>query len=93
MAWSEMSYNRDYSRNKEIMKEDGIIVCELGTDVKFELPVAGLEIIKEKDYFDAFLFEREDEFKIVENYGLFEDFSISNCYGVEDVYNDVDNWN
>ena len=67
MAWSEMSYNRDYSRNKEI--------------------------VREKDYFDAFLFEREDEFSMVENYGLCEDFSISNCYGVEDVYNDVDNWN
>jgi len=33
-----------------LLKEDGIIVCELGTDVKFELPAAVWEIIKEKTY-------------------------------------------
>lgn len=33
-----------------LLKEDGIIVCELGKDIAFELPVAGLEILKEKEY-------------------------------------------
>lgn len=39
-----------FIEEKHLLKEDGIIVCELGVDVKFELPVAAPEIIKEKVY-------------------------------------------
>lgn len=35
---------------KHLLREGGIIVCELGADMKFELPVAAPEIIKEKVY-------------------------------------------
>lgn len=37
-------------KEKHLLREDGIIVCELGADVNFELPVAAPEIIKEKVY-------------------------------------------
>ncbi|MGN0962784.1 MAG: hypothetical protein ACI4PP_04325, partial [Clostridia bacterium] len=33
-----------------LKKKDGIIVAETGADMDFELPDAGLEIIKEKRY-------------------------------------------
>ena len=35
---------------RKLLKEDGIIVCETGTDIDLELPEAGPEIIKEKVY-------------------------------------------
>ena len=35
---------------RKLLKEDGIIVCETGTDIDLELPAPGPEILKEKVY-------------------------------------------
>lgn len=46
-----------------------------------------------EDDFNAFLFEVSDEFRLVDDFGLIEDVNVDNCYGVEDVYNNLDGWN
>ena len=46
-----------------------------------------------EDDFNAFLFEVSDEFRLVDDFGLIEDVNVDNCYGVEDVYNNLDEWN
>ncbi len=46
-----------------------------------------------EDNFNAFLFEVDDEFRLVDSFGLIEDVNVDNCYGVEDVYNNLDEWN
>ena len=46
-----------------------------------------------EDNFNAFLFEVDDEFRLVDSFGLIESMNVDNCYGVEDVYNNLDEWN
>ena len=46
-----------------------------------------------EDDFNAFLFEVSDEFRLVDDFGLIEDVNVDNYYGVEDVYNNLDEWN
>ena len=46
-----------------------------------------------EDDFNVFLFEVSDEFRLVDDFGLIEDVNVDNCYGVEDVYNNLDEWN
>ena len=53
-----------------------------------------IEIEREaENEFNAFFYEVGEKFRLVENYGLIEDINANNCYGVEDVYNGLGEWN
>ena len=62
--WTELSYNKSYSRNKEIKRE-----------------VEKIENVE-----NVYVYEER-------MYGIIEDYCISNCYAVEDVYSELEEWN
>lgn len=56
--------------------------AKYGTNRSYELET------KESDYVgEEYVYYGQD------GYGLIEDFNKRNCYGVEDVYNDLEEWN